>query len=108
MPETIVAWMSGFTLGLLVIAFFILAKVAAATARLEQNMEVLLRQSGEDLSGAAGREPVPLRDAGASTPAMQDVEDLMKAGRKIDAIKLYRQLTGASLADAKAAVERMG
>lgn len=36
-----------------------------------------------------------------------EVVSLLHAGQKINAIKVYREDTGASLADAKAAVERM-
>lgn len=36
-----------------------------------------------------------------------DVASLLQAGKKINAIKIYREDTGASLADAKAAIERM-
>ncbi len=36
-----------------------------------------------------------------------DIASLLQAGQKINAIKVYREDTGASLADAKAAVERM-
>jgi ribosomal protein L7/L12 len=35
-----------------------------------------------------------------------EVRQLAAAGKKIDAIKLYRQLTGAGLAEAKSFVER--
>jgi len=35
-----------------------------------------------------------------------EVRDLLAAGNKIGAIKLYRELTGLGLAEAKAAVER--
>jgi ribosomal protein L7/L12 len=92
MPEQIIAWMGGLTLGLLVAAFLLLAKVAAATARVDRKLDALLRHSGVDLVGLANTE----------------VQALLKAGRKIDAIKAYRDLTGAGLAEAKAAVERMG
>jgi ribosomal protein L7/L12 len=36
-----------------------------------------------------------------------EVAGLIQAGRKIEAIKVYRQATGAGLAEAKAAVERI-
>ncbi|BCJ36662.1 hypothetical protein Athai_41650 [Actinocatenispora thailandica] len=36
---------------------------------------------------------------------LAEVRQLARSGRKIQAIKVYRQLTGASLAEAKAAVE---
>jgi len=41
------------------------------------------------------------------TGALMAVQTLMKMGKKIEAIKVYRQLTGVGLAEAKAAVERM-
>ncbi len=37
-----------------------------------------------------------------------EVAGLLRAGRKIEAIKVYRAATGAGLAEAKEAVERMG
>ena len=88
--ETVVAWFVGFALGFAVIA--ILTKVAAGVARTERKVDALVRHSGVDMVNLAN----------------QEVESLVKAGRKIDAIKAYRDLTGASLAEAKAAVERMG
>jgi hypothetical protein len=36
-----------------------------------------------------------------------EIPGLLQAGRKIEAIKVYRQATGAGLAEAKAAVERI-
>ena len=36
-----------------------------------------------------------------------EIAYLLQAGKKIDAIKLYRQVTGASLTEAKAAIEHM-
>jgi len=39
---------------------------------------------------------------------MPDVEDLMRQRRKIDAIKVYRQRTGAGLLVAKAVVDEIG
>jgi ribosomal protein L7/L12 len=40
-------------------------------------------------------------------PTLEHVKRLAQAGEKIMAIKLYRQMHGASLADAKAAVEKL-
>ena len=37
-----------------------------------------------------------------------EVQQLVMAGKKIEAIKLYRAMTGASLAEAKAAIDRIG
>lgn len=41
------------------------------------------------------------------TPAMPDVVDHLRAGKKINAIKAYRQRTGVGLAEAKFAVEQL-
>jgi ribosomal protein L7/L12 len=38
---------------------------------------------------------------------LQDVRQLLIQGKKIDAIKRYRELTGLGLAEAKAAIERL-
>ncbi|POX40796.1 hypothetical protein C3486_12490 [Streptomyces sp. Ru73] len=38
-------------------------------------------------------------------PELAEIDDLLRRDRKIEAIKRYRQLTGAGLAEAKAAVE---
>jgi ribosomal protein L7/L12 len=39
---------------------------------------------------------------------MMAIEELARSGNKIEAIKRYRALTGAGLADAKAAIESIG
>jgi ribosomal protein L7/L12 len=38
---------------------------------------------------------------------LDEIASLLRAGKKLNAIKVYRAVTGASLADAKAAIERM-
>ena len=91
MPEMVAAWASGFSLGLLVVAFMLIAKTSASVTRMERKLDALVKHSGIDLATAAAREAA----------------ELMKAGRKIEAIKLYRDLTGAGLAEAKAAVEKL-
>ncbi|GGV36681.1 hypothetical protein GCM10010495_62270 [Kitasatospora herbaricolor] len=45
-------------------------------------------------------------DAGPE-PALQQVAALLRDGKKIHAIKAYREITGAELREAKEAVERM-
>lgn len=56
---------------------------------------------------AAAAAPAPPPPAGAAVgPAnLDDVYGLLVDGRKIQAIKVYRERTGVGLADAKAAVE---
>lgn len=38
---------------------------------------------------------------------LNEIASLLRGGRKIEAIKVYRRVTGASLADAKDALERL-
>jgi ribosomal protein L7/L12 len=46
-------------------------------------------------------------DPNAPSAAMQSVKDWLRKGNKLEAIKLYRQLTHTDLSQAKAAVEAM-
>ncbi|MEU5537273.1 ribosomal protein L7/L12 [Streptomyces sp. NPDC020362] len=41
-------------------------------------------------------------------PRMDEVNALVREGKKIQAIKVYREATGAGLKEAKEAVERLG
>jgi ribosomal protein L7/L12 len=54
----------------------------------------------ESLEKLVGRSPVP-----ATAKTFDDVRRLSCADQKIEAIKLFRELTGASLKDAKDQVE---
>lgn len=91
MPEMVAAWASGFSLGLLLVAFWMIARSSASVARVERKLDALLKHSGVDLS----------------TLAVREAEALVRAGREIEAIKAYREPTGAGLAVAKAAVEKL-
>jgi hypothetical protein len=91
MAEMAAAWFGGATLGLLALALVWLGRVNDAAGRLERKLDALLKHSGID--------PVQL--------AMKEALDLVKAGKRIQAIKAYRDLTGASLPEAKAAVEKL-
>ncbi|MFG2191727.1 ribosomal protein L7/L12 [Streptomyces sp. NPDC048639] len=44
---------------------------------------------------------------GEPEPGMDRVGDLLRKGKKIEAIKAYREITGAGLKEAKDAVERL-
>ena len=63
--------------------------------RLERQMEVLLKHFGIE---------VPPESA---APELAGVLELVRAGKLIEAIKLYRERTGAGLAEAKSAVEAL-
>jgi ribosomal protein L7/L12 len=69
----------------------LVAALYAVVARVDRKMDLLLKHSGLDLKDAASREAA----------------ELMKQGKKVEAVKLYRETTGVSRAEAKAAVERM-
>lgn len=60
--------------------------------RLERKVDLLLRQLGV---------------AEPETEGLGEVADLVRRGKKIHAIKRYRDLTGAGLKEAKDAVERL-
>jgi ribosomal protein L7/L12 len=91
MPETIAAFASGLTLVTLGLAFWMVARTADAVARVERKLGALLKHSGLDIATIAG----------------QEAQVLVSAGRKMEAIKLYREYTGVGLAEAKGAVERL-
>lgn len=52
-------------------------------------------------------QPLPPPERSTASAASADVEALAREGRIVDAIKLYRKQTGASLQAAKAAVDRL-
>ncbi|MBT2506299.1 ribosomal protein L7/L12 [Streptomyces sp. ISL-98] len=60
-------------------------------ARLERKIDLILGQLG-------------IQEA---DPELDRVNALLRDGKKIPAIKLYREITGADLVEAKNAVERM-
>jgi len=91
MQELVIGSISGLTLGLLVGAYIAIARVQAATARLEQKLDALVRHAGIDVNRAA----------------VEAAQGLMRAGKKIEAIKVYREATGVGLAEAKRAVEQL-
>ncbi len=49
-----------------------------------------------------------LKDPGqVAQTVMEEIQDLVRAGRKIEAIKIYREKTGVGLAEAKAVIDRI-
>ncbi|MFN7020177.1 MAG: hypothetical protein ACK4WH_02460 [Phycisphaerales bacterium] len=67
------------------------ARLESRLARIERKLDLLLSHLGI-------AEPAPDH---------ADIRELARSGRKIEAIKLYRERTGAGLAEAKAAVDAM-
>lgn len=60
--------------------------------RLEDKVDALLKHAGLEAS---------------KIPRQDEIVELARAGKKIEAIKIYRETTGASLAEAKSAVEQL-
>ncbi|MEV1084372.1 ribosomal protein L7/L12 [Streptomyces sp. NPDC050211] len=67
-------------------------RIDRRAAHLERKVDLLLEHLG-------------VQDAGPAE--LSEVEVLLRKGKKIQAIKLYREITGADLVEAKAAVERL-
>jgi ribosomal protein L7/L12 len=88
-------------IALSVIALALLAAVLGSEARLSR-LDKRLRRIEHKLDLLIGHLDVPTDD-----PALDEVAALARDGRTIEAIKKYRQLTGAGLSEAKEAVERM-
>ncbi len=74
-----------------------MARLQRRIQRLERKVDILLREAGIEIEE---NEETPF-------PDMDDVRDLLKRRRKIEAIKVYRQKTGAGLKEARDAVESM-
>ncbi|QUQ72085.1 ribosomal protein L7/L12 [Kutzneria sp. CA-103260] len=86
----------------------VLAGRGAATRQLERRLDRVERKL--DLLLRHLEVPQPGPDFVAFGPGIaidQDVLALARAGRKIEAIKRYREITGVGLKEAKDAVERM-
>lgn len=86
-----VSAVAGITLGVAFVLLFFIGKVHAATARCDAKLDALLKHSGID--------PVAM--------AMDAAAKLAREGKKIEAIKKLRELTGCGLAEAKQKVEDM-
>lgn len=87
--DALVGQVIGFTIGFALAGLILRGNVVAG--RIERKLDLLLRHSGVDVVRVAETE------AG----------ELARAGKKIDAIRVYRDLTGCGLAEAKSKVEGM-
>jgi ribosomal protein L7/L12 len=92
MPEMVAAWASGISLALLLVAVWMIAQAGASVTRVERKLNALLRHHGVD----------PTQGLPLSERVKQLADD---PSRKIEAIRIYREETGAGLAEAKEAVE---
>jgi ribosomal protein L7/L12 len=67
--------------------------------RLERKVDFLLRELN-----LVEKEEATLPDFG---PVLTEVAELVRQNRKIEAIKLYREMTGVGLKEAKEVVDRL-
>jgi large subunit ribosomal protein L7/L12 len=75
-----------------------------------QRMGVGLKEAKDAIEALERGEAVPISPAASKSFAESDVRDfvtLLRQGKMIAAIKLYREKTGVGLAEAKAAVETL-
>lgn len=88
-------------------AVLVMIVVVVSTTALERSLSQQFSRRLNRIEGKldqllqhAGVEPQPL-------PAEDEIRELMLAGRKIEAIKVYRKATGTSLAEAKAIIDKI-
>jgi len=91
MPEP-TFWIALAILGVSMTIAIVQGGDRARLARVERMLDALVRHAGVDIAAMADKQ------AG----------ELVRAGKKIEAIKVYREFTGAGLAEAKAHVEGLG
>jgi ribosomal protein L7/L12 len=74
----------------------------ARVIELERKVEYLMQRlgAGEQISSITRMTP--------SSPVPPEIADLARMGQKIEAIKRYQELTGASLREAKDAIDAVG
>jgi ribosomal protein L7/L12 len=70
-----------------------------------------LKQAKDYVDSIASQKPRPMIGSSASmgdrADAIGEVKNLVRSGKKIEAIKLYREISGVGLKQAKEEVERM-
>jgi ribosomal protein L7/L12 len=69
--------------------------------QVERKLDAVIEHLGLDVA-APGLPPLPRLE-----PGLDEVHEFLRQGQKIQAIKAYRESTGAGLKDAKEAVERI-
>jgi ribosomal protein L7/L12 len=100
MDPTLTAVLFGATVLVLLVA---LAGRGGSTKQLERRLDRVEFKLDQLLRHLQ----VPVIDTAPDLAVDQDVVLLARAGRKIEAIKRYRELTGVGLKEAKDAVERI-
>lgn len=80
------------------------ADYSAQLDRIERKLDMLL--SGVGLGVGSGGSPSPMHAPG-DHPRMAEVRAHVAANRKIEAIKIYREITGLGLKESKDAIDAM-
>jgi len=91
MTENLIGAVAGMTFALCIGILITLSKSYQAILRIEGRVNALMKQSGID----------------SHEMAVEEAKKLAQAGKKIEAIKVYRDLTGCGLAEAKMKVDEM-
>lgn len=78
-----------------------------AIKRYRELTQVGLKEAKDAVEAMERGEPVPVSGGPAPAAVGSSVQDLLRDGRKLEAIKLYRAQTGLGLKEAKDAVEAM-
>jgi len=81
--------LAGAIAGIVVVLF--LTRLTLQIGRLERKVDALVKHAGLDMAAVA----------------TEKVAELVRAGKKIEAIQLYREYTGCGVAEAKAKVESL-
>ncbi len=76
-----------------------------AIKRLREATGMGLSEAKDSVDRLVEREA--LTDSKLDEESLEEVRTMLRRGQKIEAIKLYREMTGLGLADAKRAVEEM-
>jgi len=90
MPEP-TFWIALASLGFLMVLAIVQGRIKDQLGRLERKVDRLLKSAGGDVAALTNEE----------------IAALIREGKKIEAIKAYRELTGAGLAEAKNYIESL-
>ena len=71
----------------------------------EINPRVGLTEAKEAVEALAADQPIPVKPKVNPAQANDEIQQLIKGGQKIEAIKLYREIHHVGLAEAKTAIE---
>lgn len=81
---------------------------SAPTVRASRDeLDAMLKGTPPPAADAAFVSSAPLKKFGSSAEAMDAVKTELRAGRKIEAVKIYREYFDVGLADAKTAVDQV-